>query len=151
MDQSFYKYGLFIFCTLAIFFFGIFLGLIYNTQSADVFLRPIKIPEKKVWGTLEITQVSPLGVEGKVKGGGVRISNSREVLEVSANEEFRLSTSALYKSMSFVRPPSALFFASKRGKKYYSVKNVKQLEKMSPKNLLFFNTEKEALTSGYRN
>lgn len=150
MNQLFYKYIIPIVCALAIFFFGIFLGLIYNSQSQNLALWEIEIPEKKVLATLEITQVSPLGIKGKVKGAFIRISNGKEVLEVLENENFQLPISSLYKDISFVVPPLAKFFASKKGKKYYSVKNTKQLSKMSPKNLLFFNNELDAKNAGYK-
>ena len=139
----------YIFTFIGVFFLGVFTGLSYQKNHSQIEIQQITIPEKTALSVIEITEVSPLGIKGNISGNDARLVSNSEILEIKKDQSFQFNTETTYKNISAVIPKDALYFASKRGSKLYEANNTKQLEKMSPENLIFFSSQEEAITQGY--
>lgn len=135
---------------IGIYFLGVSSGLIYKINNDPIEITPVATIEKEKTAILKITEVSPFGIKGEVQGNDLRIITSKDTLEIKANESFQVNTAELFRNIEAVTPENAQFFASKRGKTFYPVRDTKQLEKTRPENLVFFTSEKEAIGAGYK-
>jgi hypothetical protein len=141
--------GIIIACSyLSCFFFGYSLSLYENPENTDssppLFLG--EIPEKTPVCSLEIQTVSPHRIEGKIHKGIIRLSQAQHIQEFTADDTFSFSVSGIF---SENLPNNALFYASSRGKYAYFFENHKNTSHISPKNIIFFDSEKEAIEAGY--
>ncbi len=136
--------------TLGIFFLGVFFGLIYQINSDEIKICTLTVPEKEKVCVLDLSEISPFGIKGRINGNDLRLSNGENILEVKKEEEFQFNTAKIFRNIKAVIPENTRFFASNRGKTFYSINNTKQLEKTRPENLVFFKDEKEAIGSGYK-
>lgn len=138
-----------IFFALSIFFLGVFIGIEFQKQNTQLKISPINIPEKELSSVITLTQISPFGIKGSVSGNSVRFVHENDVLEVKKDEQFQWNTANIFKNIALSIPENAKFFASSRGKKVYDVSNTKQLEKITPENIVFFSSLEEAKNAGY--
>ncbi|HPO05946.1 MAG TPA: hypothetical protein PLQ36_02440 [Candidatus Gracilibacteria bacterium] len=100
--------------------------------------------------TLSLQEINPQFLKGEVEGGSLRIVTENEVLEIPPAAEFKLNVSSVFKDMISALPDDTQFFASKRGKNYYPIREEKILKNLSPENLIFFKTAEEAEKAGFR-
>ena len=132
-----------VFIILQIFYF------VFINQD-NIKICPLLTKSKEKITSVEFTEISPLGIKGSVYEGILRLTNKENVLNINKNEHFQFNTASIFKNISVVIPQNAIFFASIRGKIFYSVKNKNQLEKTKAQNIIFFNNEKEAISAGYK-
>jgi hypothetical protein len=148
------KWNLKIFTGIALIFssfcMGIFSGILYIKQIEPLSIQNILIPEKIQMSVFEIISVSPFKLSGKTNNSPLRVIIDKNTIHIPKNQEFQIPLSSVFHNIQTSIPKNMQFFASKRGKKYYSIINKKQLAKMSVKNLIFFQTEDEAIKKGYK-
>ena len=135
---------------LGVFFLGVFFGLIYQINSDEIKLCPAAVIEKEKISSVEILEVSPFGIKGKVYGNTLRIAGGEDVLEIEKDREFQFNTAKIFRNIKVVIPNESLFFASSRGKTSYPIEDTKQLEKIRHENLVFFKNQQEAVNAGYK-
>ncbi len=121
---------------------------IYEKISYKSEISPVTIPTTDAFCILELNEVSPLWINWKVKLWDIRIVAGDQL--ISWNDiNFDLSTKDIFKSLEFVIPSWVRFFASKRWKKLYNIKDVNKLMKMNVKNLIFFKSLDNARVHWY--
>ncbi|PCI24373.1 hypothetical protein COB57_05150 [Candidatus Peregrinibacteria bacterium] len=131
------------------FYFGSYFGALYTLQSLPISVCSVDVIEKERVSVLSIDEITPLSISGKTTGNTLRIITKGEIVDMKAGSDFILNTSAAYKNIHAAVPKNMHFFASKRGKYFYSIKNRSQLEKTSVKNLVFFTNESKAIEAGF--
>jgi len=133
----------------SLFILGMFFGEAYQKNHELVYLQEVITQEKENISVVNISEVSPLGIKGSISGNKVRLFLGDEVLDVNPEESFQIDSSSVYKKLSFVIPENTQFFASSKGKKFYSIDSTKKLESMKVQNLVFFNSRDEAEQKGF--
>lgn len=129
---------------LAIFFVWILTWRLYEKLSDSDQDLILSCPScNDSYWIVNITEVSPLWIKWEVTSWDLRVVAWKEVVSWE-NVKFQISTIDLYKPLSFVAPDWAKFFASKYWKKLYSISDEKSLNRISPKNIIFFKNLDEA-------
>lgn len=124
------------------------LGQAYgNMQTASRFC-PITIKEKVLSSTLDIEEITPLHIKGKVDGNELRIRSGDEILVLKKGDEFQINSAQKFKNIKFAIPENKNFFSSKRSKYYYSVNNINKLESIKAANLVFYDNDINAKKAG---
>lgn len=134
--------------SLGVFFLGVFSGIFYQSNAQNSSFTPITTLEKEKISVLKLTQISPLGIEGSVKGNTLRLSDGQQIITATPGDSFKMNTTSIFRDIYAVIPKDTQFFASAKGKKFYPVSNTKQLETVRPENLVFFTSADEAMKAG---
>jgi len=102
--------------------------------------------------TVKLLEVKNGYLIGKISGQNARIAYSADdILELGEDDSFKIPIGQIdLKDFYFTEdiPDNALFLASSRGKYYYSVLDSRAYA-VTPKNRIFFQTQKEAENKGY--
>lgn len=102
--------------------------------------------------TIKLLEVKNGYLIGKISGTGARVAYSADnILELGEDDSFKIPIGQInLKDFYFTEdiPDGAQFLASSRGKYYYSVLDSRAYA-VTPKNRIFFPTQKEAENSGY--
>ena len=98
---------------------------------------------------LELDEITPIWIKWTIQSWDIRIIAWKEVISWS-DTSFIINTKGIYKWIEFAIPVQAKYFASNRWKKLYNISNIKALEKMSVKNLIFFNSLQDAKVKWYQ-
>lgn len=103
---------------------------------------------------VEILELKDGILRGKVNEKSIRIKAGKQLVVASPDQSFELSLSdiglkVLSEGPILGAPDHAQFVASKRGKYFYALDSA-SAKKLSPKNLVFFQSEDDALKAGYK-
>jgi len=137
---------------LAIFVVWILIWRLYekiNNSSSDNLILECTSCNDTYW-ILNITEVSPLWIKWEITAWDLRIVAWDQSVSWK-DTNFQLSTTDVYRSLKFVAPEWAKFFASKYWKKLYPISDEKSLEKISVKNIIFFKDLNEAKRYWFEN
>lgn len=88
-------------------------------------------------------------LEGKIEGQPARVSVQDQLAATDAEGNFKIDVQAITNLVPIPVPDGMNFVASKKGKKYYSVRS-KSGANLSPANRVYFATEEEAINAGYK-
>lgn len=137
---------------LSIFFYstslliiGFASALISETGANVNLIEEIEIKEKYKESVFQIDSVSPFNIKLKGISGNPRLFIKNDFYEIKEGQSISADASGIYLDIQSEIPDGAMFFASKRGKKIYDISNIKKLNSMSKKNLIFYSNEEEAI------
>ena len=138
----------------SILFFAILLGLQIGYQigvrhSYDVPPISFKADTRPLEPTVILDGVENGELHGRTHGSP-RLFLQDHLILPDGSGAFRIPVGSALNNIIVINIPKGMHFvASKRGKKYYSVLQ-RAGESISPKNRIYFRTEREAISAGYK-
>ena len=130
---------------------GVAIGSVWQSWRDDssITMPQFNAPMPPEETILRLDKIINGKLEGQVQGKSIRLQITNNVVEILANGDFSTDIISIMPALKTVPHPTwAKFVASKRGKYFYALDNIKA-QGINYKNRIFFPDRKAAEKLGY--